>query len=207
MAQDQSIANEANGATGRGGKRLHRQTLVDVNVSVYTARRNVAHDRALAVLRNRVSGEDREKRRVLYGFCSSLLEEAIESTRRSLVAADAPALHYLRLLRDTVSAIQSLVKHELTLARESESFTNLFDVHLFEADSIFSTSEMGILGCVEELLKFGESILRQDTEERLARFTDDDRRRYGVAESEFRVYYARREAAALRGCSPAPKPR
>lgn len=181
--------------------RLHRQTLVEVNVSVYTARRNAAHDRVVDVLQNRIAAMPIEQRFALYSFCEELLVEAVQCTKRSLVQSDAPVLHYLRILRDTVAATKALVNHEITLARESEEFQQVLDEYLVRqfrtATTVFSKSEMSIVGSVAELLKFGRLILEQDTTERLEKFNSDDRRRFGVAEGEFTAYYAKREAEAL----------
>jgi hypothetical protein len=109
----------------------------------------------------------------------------------------------LRILRDTVAATGALVTHEIALLKESEEPFQMLDEYLVTqlkaANGVFSDSEMSILGCVEELLKFGQPVLQRDTEERLAKFSPDDRRRYDTAEAEYRAYYAKREAEAVAG--------
>ncbi len=199
-------------APARNGKTatLHRQTLVRVNVSVYTARRDTAHERVVEVLRQRLDTPDKERRLALYGLCAYLIEEAIQSTRRSLVQEDAPVLHYLRIMRDTVAASSAMVNHEITLTRESVALQEVIDPYVLtqlqNASQVFGNSEMSILGCLEELLKFGQPIIQQDTEERLATFSDDDRRRYEVALHEFQNAYRQREQDTLQPFVAPPAP-
>ncbi|MCF7854399.1 MAG: hypothetical protein K9N51_06345 [Candidatus Pacebacteria bacterium] len=179
--------------------RVHRHTLVEMNVSVFTGRRDAAHERVIDVLRREMLASSKELREKLYSFCGRLLEEAIESTQRSQIEADSPVLHYLTLLRDTIGASQALVRHEMTLVRESEEFSNMLNQYvvtqLQTANNVFSDSEMNILDCIEDLLKFGEPILARDTEERLAHFNEDDKARYNLALKEYRSHYAQQNRA------------
>ena len=55
-------------------------------------------------------------------------------------------------------------------------------------DSI-SNSELQMLAFIEDLLHFGEPLLKQDSQERQAAFSADDRRRFSVARSEYEHYY------------------
>jgi len=181
--------------------RLHRAALVEVNVAVYTARRNAAHDKVVDMLGRRSKSDGKQRRRALFALCNDLLKEAIQCTRRSLVQGDAPVLHYLGILRDTMAATQALVSHEITLVKEREMFAKILDnypvTHLQTADNVFSESEMSILGSVDELLKFGQPIIQQDTEERLAKLDDTDRKRYQTAAREYQAYYAKRASMAM----------
>ena len=173
--------------------RVHRHTLIEMNISVFTARRDAAHERVLDVLRREMMASGKELREKLYSFCQRLLDEAVVSTRRSQVQADSPVLHYLKLLRDTLGASQALVQHEMTIVRESEEFSRMLNEYIVNqlqtANNVFSDSEMNILDCIEDLLKFGEPILRQDTEERHKQFSEDDKRRYDLALAEYREHY------------------
>jgi len=173
--------------------RLHRQTLVEMNAPVFTARRNAAHERVLELLRRDMLSSSKERRGELYALCGRLLDEAVESTLRSQLQADSPVLHYLTLLRETLSASQALVHHEMTLVRESEQFAKMLNEYVVQqlrtADSVFSDSERNLLDCVEDLVKFGEPILAHDTEERTRKLTADDRRRYDIAMAAYRTHY------------------
>jgi len=173
--------------------RVHRHTLIEMNISVFTARRYAAHERVVEVLRREMLASSKELRSELYALCVRLLGEAIESTQRSQLLADSPVLHYLNLLRNTIAASQALVRHEMTLVRESEEFSRMLNEYVVNqlrtANNVFSDSEMNILDCIEDLLKFGEPILSQDTQARLQRFSDDDKRRYELALKEYRAHY------------------
>src|SRR6056297_1203456 len=165
--------------------RVHRHTLIEMNISVFTARRDAAHERVLDILRREMLASTKELREDLYSLCCRMLDDAIQCTRRSQVQADSPVLHYFSLLRDTIAASQALVRHEMTIAEESEKFASMLNEYvvaqLETANDLFSDSEMNILDCIEDLLKFGEPILQQDAEERLKSFSQDDKRRYDLA--------------------------
>ncbi len=187
-------SGEPSGVRGnQHAARVHRHTLIEMNYAVFTARRDASHERVLEVLRREMLASSKELRAELYAFCVRMLDEAVKSTQRSQVQSDSPVLHYLTLLRDTIAASQALVRHEMTLVRESEEFSRMLNEYVVNqlqtANSVFSDSEMNILDCIEDLLKFGEPILIQDSQERLKKFTDDDKRRYDTAVAEYRTYY------------------
>lgn len=173
--------------------RVHRHTLIEMNISVFTARRDAAHERVLDILRREMLASTKELREDLYSLCCRMLDDAIQCTRRSQVQADSPVLHYFSLLRDTIAASQALVRHEMTIAQESEEFAEMLNEYvvaqLETANDLFSDSEMNILDCIEDLLKFGEPILQQDAEERVKSFSQDDKRRYDLALNAYRDYY------------------
>lgn len=164
-----------------------------MNISVFTARRDAAHERVLDILRREMLASTKELREDLYSLCCRMLDDAIQCTRRSQVQADSPVLHYFSLLRDTIAASQALVRHEMTIAQESEEFAEMLNEYvvaqLETANDLFSDSEMNILDCIEDLLKFGEPILQQDAEERVKSFSQDDKRRYDLALNAYRDYY------------------
>lgn len=173
--------------------RVHRHTLIEMNISVFTARRDAAHERVLDILRREMLASTKELREDLYSLCCRMLDDAIQCTRRSQVQADSPVLHYFSLLRDTIAASQALVRHEMTIVQESEEFAEMLNEYvvaqLETANDLFSDSEMNILDCIEDLLKFGEPILQQDAEERVKSFSQDDKRRYDLALNAYRDYY------------------
>jgi len=181
-------------AAGDEPVRLHRQTLIEMNLAPFTARRNAAHERLLEILRGRELVESSKEQRVhWYTLCECLLDEAILATRRSQIDQDTPVIHYLRLLRDTVAAALALVRHEVLVVREAEVFSKLVGNDLVQelqaTGDVFSQSEMNILDCIEDLLRFGERICEQDTRARKASFTPEDHRRYDDAFEEYRRFY------------------
>lgn len=173
--------------------RVHRHTLIEINLPVFTARRDAAHQGVLEILRHRMMTSSKELREVLYDVCVKLLDDAVECTQRSQVQADSPVLHYFNLLRDTIAASLALVRHEMTVGRESEEFSRILNEYVVNqlqtTNEVFSDSEMNILDCIEDLLKFGEPILQQDSDERCKNFIKDDKRRYNLAFDEYKQYY------------------
>jgi hypothetical protein len=175
--------------------RLHRQTLIEMNIAVFTARRDAAHERVLDVLRREMLTQEKEIREKLYSFCVILLDEAIMCTQRSQLDPDSPVMHYLCLLKDTLAATEALVRHERKISRESEDLSDVLNQYVMTqlktANDVFSASEMNILDCVEDLIKFGEPLLTKDSQERLERLPEDDARRYNLALREYSAYYRR----------------
>ena len=179
-------------------RRVHRQTLVAMNRSFFTARRNKSHEIALAVLREELFSSSKEQRAELYRFCLNLLDDALTATNRSQLRTDTPVRHYLKLLHETLSAALALVNHEMTLIQEESAFARLLGrerVAQFQtATDVFSTSEMNILNSIDDLLRFGENIMEEDTARRMRTFSSDDRNRYDIALAEYDSYYRRRLA-------------
>ncbi|MFW5996672.1 MAG: hypothetical protein ACOCZS_00795 [Verrucomicrobiota bacterium] len=179
--------------TPQDAARVHRHTLIEINLPVFTARRDAAHQEVLTILRHRMMNSGKELREVLYAVCVKLLDDAVECTQRSQVQADSPVLHYFNLLRDTIAASLALVRHEMTVGRESEEFSRILNEYVVSqletTNEVFSDSEMNILDCIEDLLKFGDPILQQDSDERRKNFIKDDKRRYDLALDEYKQYY------------------
>lgn len=173
--------------------RLHRQTLIEMNLAAFTARRDAAIDRVLFVLRREMIASSKEQRADLYTTCMALLDEAILATQRSQAEQETRLLHCLHLLRDTLAASFALVHHELTMAAETEQFSKLLGpeilAELRTANDVFSGSEMSILDCIDDLLKVAVPIREQDTLERQKSFTEDDRRRFELTAREYKKHY------------------
>jgi len=173
--------------------RVHRHTLIEINLPVFTARRDAAHKNVLDILRHKMLSSSKEMREVLYSLCVKFLDDAIECTRRSQVQSDSAVLHYFNLLQDTISASMALVHHEMTVGKEREEFSEMLNEYVVSqletANEVFSDSEMNILDCIDDLLKFGEPILGQDSEDRRKSFEKDDKRRYQLAYKEYSKYY------------------
>jgi len=176
-----------------GVTHLHRQTLIEMNASVNTARRDAAYARVRQLLTAEILDNTKTRRSELYAACLALLDEALVATERSQVQKDTPVTHYLRLIRDTVGASQALLHHELVLVREAEDFARLLGAErvaqLQSADDVFRDSEANILRSIDGLLSFGEPVLQEDTRQRESAFSEDDRRRYRTALAEFREFY------------------
>ena len=177
--------------------RLHRQTLIEMNLAAFTARRDAAIDRVLSVLRREMIASNKEKRADLYTMCIALLDEATLATQRSQAEQETRLLHCLHLLRDTLAASLALVHHELTMTAEAEQFSKLLGpeilAELRTANDVFSSSEMSILDCIDDLLKVTVPIREQDTVERQKTFSEDDRRRFQLTAREYRKHYRRYE--------------
>ncbi|MBN2451539.1 MAG: hypothetical protein JXR77_14205 [Lentisphaeria bacterium] len=179
---------------GDENPRIHRHTLVEMNLPVFTARRDAAHARAADILRLEIEKGDREQRAERYESCLRLIEEALRCTERSQMAHDSHLMHYLRLLRDTLKAKVALVHHEITLVAEAREFATILGeetvARLLTARDVFSDSERHVLGFMRGLLEFGEPLRSRDTEERKRRFSEDDWRRFRHAAGEYEVYYS-----------------
>ena len=200
--------NKKNNSSGKSrvtppdAARVHRHTLIEINLSVFTARRDAAHQSVLDILRRKMLSSNKEIREVLYSLCVRFLDDAIECTKRSQVQSDSPVLHYLNLLKDTISASMALVHHEMTVGREREEFAQMLNEYVVSqletTNEVFSDSEMNILDCIDDLLKFGDPILQQDSEKRRENFVKDDKRRYQLAYDEYCKYYKNMNDEALK---------
>ncbi|NLF15732.1 MAG: hypothetical protein GX595_00525 [Lentisphaerae bacterium] len=170
-------------------RRIHRQTLIEMNRAAFTARRDAAHERARAILENDVDKGTREQRADWYLDCLRLMEDALRSTLRSQIAQDGPLIQYLKLVRETLKALLALVNHEINLAQEAQELSRLLGpetvARLLASDKPFSDSERSVLDAIHSLLGFGEPLRARDTKERQRSFEEDDRRRFRVAQDEF----------------------
>jgi len=173
--------------------RLHRHTLMEMNLAVFTARRDAAFAQLKHLTRNiRPKGTHQQRIR-FYGTCLGLAQDALMATRRSQVQDAGVLIHYFTLLRDMVKAQLALLTHETTLAQESRAFLRLLGrrtmAELRSATMAFSTGEKNVFHAIDDLLDLGEPILEKDTKQRWKRFSDDDQRRYQIALKEFSAYY------------------
>jgi len=188
--------------------RIHRDTLVEVNRAFFTARRSAAHGQVVTILRQELLAATKERRAELYRICLNSLADAVTATERSQIQQDSPVLHYLRLLRETVSANLALVEHEMSLINEAAAFSRTVGAdtiaELVAAGDVFSRSEMSILDCIEGLLKFGEQVMARDTADRLPLLDADETRRYELALRKYREFYQEAVSAdaSAQGCEP-----
>ena len=181
--------------TAHNGKppRVHKHTLIEMNMAVFIARRDAAFARVVEILRADVLPAGKQRRRELYSDCQRLLNEAISATQRAQAHRETPTLRYLQLLCDTVSGCLAIVQHEVSLSREADEISRLIGSDLTEqlakANSSFSNSETGIRDCIEDLLKFGISFVEKDSQERRSAFSENDLRRYHHAREEYDSHY------------------
>ena len=173
--------------------RVHKHTLIEMNIAVFTARREAAHARVVAILRQEIFSGDKEKRIQYYTQCHALTREAILATRRSQWQPESPLLNYFTLIHDTIGVSLALARHESNLTRQTDELARLTGGSLAESltpiGAKFSSSEKNLLDCLADLLTFGETLLQQDSAQRLQQFSADDRRRYELARSEYDAYY------------------
>jgi len=176
-----------------GSPRVHRLTLIQMNLAAFTARRDAAHERTVEVLLAMTPTMSKRNRVLQYTLCLCLLDEAILASRRSQARHDTPLMHYFRFLRDTVAAALAMVKHEIMVVEESEVFSRLADpdfVHeLTTAGDVFSAGERNIRNSIRDLLKLGRKICSEDTRERRKQFRDGDAERYRTTLGEYRRFY------------------
>jgi hypothetical protein len=181
-------------ANRSAGPRIHRQTLVEMNRSVFTARRDAAHARIADILRHRIDAGSKEQRAAWYADCLHLVEEAMRSTQRSQIGQDSPLTHYFKLMREILKAQLALVNHEITLTRESEQFSRLLGretvSRLLEDVHLVSDGERFVVDSIRNLLEFGEPLRARDTDDRQREFTEDELRRYHHALAEYTQHYS-----------------
>ena len=176
--------------------RIHRHTLVEMNRSVFTARRDAAHARAREILLIGIEQGSKEQRAAWYADCLYLVEETLRSTQRSQIPQDSPLIHYLKLLREILSTQLALVNHEITLGREAQEFARVLGrdtvARLLADVRPFSDTERFVLDSIRTLLQFGEPLRTRDTQERQGDFKDDDRRRHQQAVAEYTQHFSGR---------------
>jgi hypothetical protein len=172
--------------------RIHRDTLVEMNRSVYVARRNSAYGRAVQVLR-RLGKTDTETRAKLYRVAVRLLDDAIRDTRMSQIERNTPLVLFLKLLREAIQTAQALIHNELDIGRDTPDLARALGQSsstLRLARAFIEKSENDVLESITEMLVFGRTVIRQDTRERRQQFEPDERRRYRLNMRESRQFYA-----------------
>lgn len=175
------------------GLRVHRHTLVEMNRSVYTARRNAAHERLADILANGLTRASQAERLGYYKICVELIDGIISDTTRSQVQPDSPLLIYLRILRRTIDSLQLIIHHEISLDQDTGQLAAFVGseaaLRFQEALKGLSADEFNILRNVKALVDFGRIVIDKDYAGRRASFTDEDCRRYDKAYQEYRQLY------------------
>ncbi len=194
----QAVPGRRSGSPGRPV--VHRQTLIQMNLAAFTARRDAAHERTAEVLTSMTPAMSRPERVRQYRFALHLVDEAILASRRSQERHDTPLTQYFRFLRDTVAAALAMVNYEIMVTRESEAFSRLagpeFVQELTAAGDVFSAGEQNVRDNIRDLLRLGEKIRSEDTEKRKALFGEGDAERYQTTLEEYRRYYRAAAPAA-----------
>lgn len=173
--------------------RIHRDTLVEMNRSVYVARRNSAYGRAVQVLRTLGRPNPTERRARLYRLAVRLLDDAIRDTRLSQIERNTPLVLFLKLLREAIQTAQALINNDLDIGRDTPDLAKALGQSsstLRLARAFIEKSENDVLESIREMLGFGRTVIRQDTRQRRAEFDPDERRRYRLNMRESRQFYA-----------------
>lgn len=175
--------------------RVHKHTLIEMNMAAFLARRDAAFAWVADLLRQVIPHSRMQRRRDLYIQCTALLNEAVSATQRSQNQPETPVVRYLQLLRDTVGGCLAIVQHEVNLGRGVGELSRLVGTDLSEplhkTDHTLSSSEANVRECVVELLTFGISLLDKDSRERMSAFSEADLRRYTLAREEYDAHYRR----------------
>lgn len=174
--------------------RIHRDTLVEMNRSVYVARRNTAYGRAVQVLRILGRPNPSEVRERLYRLAVRLLDDAIRDTRLSQLERNTPLVLFLKLLRESIQTACALIQNDLDIGRDTADLAKALgqsSTTLRLARAFIEKSENDVLDSINEMLGFGRTVIRQDTRQRRAQFDSDERRRYRLNMRESRHFYAR----------------
>ena len=180
-------------AKKRGNSRIHRHTLVEMNRSVCTARRDVACER-IAELLPLVAREKCAKQRCEgYKRCAMLADEALRATRRSQLASESPLTRCLQLLRETLQTQVSTTGHQAELDGETPELAQVLahndTAQLETVQEIFLRDGCSLARSLDGLLRLGVPLLEADTRERKSAFSEDDHRRHQLATEEFRNVY------------------
>ncbi len=173
--------------------RIHRDTLVEMNRSVYVARRNSAYGRAVQVLRTLGRPNPTEVRARLYRVAVRLLDDAIRDTRMSQIERNTPLVLFLKLLREAIQTAQALIRNDLDIGRDTPDLAKALgqsSTTLRLARAFIEKSENDVLDSIKEMLVFGRTVVRQDTRQRRLGFDAEERRRYRINMRQSRQFYA-----------------
>ncbi len=172
---------------------IHRYTLINLNACVYYARRDAAYNRLEEVLHEDMMLGSKEERYHLYVICQQLLSDAIVAGKKATDNEDDAVNEFFYLLRDTIGAAAALVRYELSLAEESMKLRAFVGEgaasHLKGTDDVFSSSEMNIFYCIEDLLGSSDPAVQRDKNEQFQNFPKGEKMRYRIAYGEYRQYY------------------
>ncbi|MEA2012635.1 MAG: hypothetical protein U9O87_06065 [Verrucomicrobiota bacterium] len=185
---------------------IHKYTLIQLNSCVYFARRDVAFFRLKKLIYDEIKSASREDRYRFYQLSQYLLSEAVQAGKKAIEDENDSVNEFFFLLSETLGAAVALVKYELVLNEESEKFRKITGDYVgnttFGKDG-FSGSEMNIYYCIEDLMEYAENSLTEDVLKRKKTFTKEEKKRYRIAHSEYRDYYAnlkKVKTITMKGC-------
>jgi hypothetical protein len=164
------------------------------------ARRDTAYDTAVQLIKEHLFTYSEEGRSGIYEDILRLLDTAIESTRLIAPANretskdnSGAVFQYLVVLKDTVKAAATLVKHELVLFEDENTLTEFIGAGITtqfrSADEIFSNSEMNIYHCISELVECAEPTIEKYREYWKKSFSRNNLERYNKSFAEFENVY------------------
>lgn len=171
--------------THQDALRVHRHTLVEMNRSVYTARRYAGFEAFKKLIQKISLDSPREKRLEIYKMAQSLSTQLFCDTERSQIMRDSPMIKFLTVLQSTLTAMKALMEYEISL--EDDAF--YLKAVSVRADGQYSVNEEVVLKAINDLLIIGQDLLNKDNEERQKGFTEDDHRRYEKALKEYEFHY------------------
>ena len=181
-----------------GGKKT-LDPLVTMNIPPNMARRDSAYDRTVHLLKEHIFVLPEKERSAIYAAASSLLKVAIDSSRyiatgNGIDLNKDPILQYLKILRDTVSAANALLKYEIDLFDDKQTIAGFIGSDItsqfVSAEEIFSSSEMNIFHSINDLVDVAEPAVKRNRESCLRSFSKNDLRRYKKALAEFNTLYS-----------------
>lgn len=185
---------------------LHVQTLVDMNHSVSTARRDAAFKCLMdyaSANESTMREESIESRLAVYKRCSQLIVEALMTTQRSSLSyermgvLDRPAVHILKMLEGMINTITALASHVGMVRTEAELMREQMGVGTYSAlvttCQTFESNERVARNSFLEMLYAGRMVLESSTARHREQFTADDERRYHIAYEEFVRHYSQPE--------------
>lgn len=175
--------------------------LVTMNIPAMMARRDAAYDVSKYLIRDHLFSYPEEGRSEIYEYVLKLLDVAIENTammtgskgESSFDESSHAVLQYLRILKDTVKAAATLVKHELIMFEDESKLAEFMGSDISNqfrsTDEIFSNSEMNIYHCISELVDIAEPTMNKYREYWKKSFQKTDLNRYRKAFAEFESLY------------------
>lgn len=192
MKKEEILENQDIIHTQQAALRVHRHTLVEMNRSVYTARRNASYHFFVQFLKKIQLETTKEQRLGEYQEALQWVEQILSDTIRSQIVPESPLIKCLKVLRCTLTAVESLLEYEISLANEVESLTKESgsnDMKIFSSKDRYSINEESVLHAILDLSTVGLDLLKKDYEERRASFAEDDYRRYDKAYQEYKLYF------------------
>ncbi len=187
-------------------KKSYSSHIVDMNTPALVARREAAYERIVALLHTQLLNHSEVGRILIYSSVLELLSVTIDATKyiypmsktkkisREKLDENNPMLRFLKLLRDTVKASYSLVKHEIILSKNEKNLSEFLGEELSmpikSTDQIFSESEKNIYYAIVDIITVANKAITKYTKARIKTFSKQDKGKYNKAYIEFKRLYS-----------------